>query len=907
MFTGRTALPTAIVALNCILLAAAQERAASIQPRKHVILTNARDAYKLDLTTARREIPVHIPNLIVLVHLPEWNGIFTTDATSGIFIRTKGEPLPQLAPGTIIDVTGHSAAGDYAPVIMAKKVQKVGRTKLPPPRRASLERLSTAAEDGQWVEIEGTVRSIRTRAGMPVLLIGSGWSRVEVFAPGANPADVRRFLGARVRIPGAAGPVFNQRSQVVGVNMYLPSLDMIQIVDQPDLFSLPVRTLDKLREYTPGSTFDDAIHAKGVVTAIWPGRAIFITDGIQGIGLPASADVPLAVGDSVDVVGYPSLGEAIHSLQDAIIRRLGVAAKQVKPVRATVEKALKGDHEAELVQIEGRLVARQWSAGSYTFLLDAASAAGPKPPPKTGASTESGGPSVFSAVLPAEAPLPFAEELREGTRMAVTGVCISQDIQSVRYFRMPRSFQLLIREVADIQVVERPPWWTLNRVLWILGLAVVLAWAALFWAGMLRKQVDLQTGVIQEQLSIAASLRQAAEQASRAKSEFLANLSHEIRTPMNGIIGLTNLLLDSSISGEDRQHLEGIKFSGYSLLHLLNDILDFSKIEAGKLELNPVDFSLRETVDGVVRSLITTAEEKGLYLRTELSPELPTFIRGDDMRVRQVLLNLVNNAIKFTARGGVTISVRPLADLAGDGRVRFSVQDTGIGIAQERQESVFLAFQQADGSTTRKFGGTGLGLTICRRLVELMDGSIWLQSPNSDNPASPGSTFHFTVRMQPVTTSEDGTLQSRGAGESNRAEVAPIPPLRILLAEDNRINQRVAARLLQSAGHEVVVAVDGFEVLDALNDAGSLRPFDCILMDVQMPRLDGIECARRIREAGNPIPIIALTANAMKGDREDCLAAGMTGYVIKPFELTSLNAELHACVNLPAPEATTKP
>ncbi len=472
--------------------------------------------------------------------------------------------------------------------------------------------------------------------------------------------------------------------------------------------------------------------------------------------------------------------------------------------------------------------------------------------------------------------------------------------RSVRYPALPPgryAFEVKMRNAegawsesaAVIPFEVLTPWW---RSYWLIALYLTLVsaagWAIYTWrlSRLHQRQQELHAAVqrgrqeIEGQKLEIERLLDKSEQANRAKSEFLANVSHELRTPLTGVIGITDLMMQDELASAQREHLGVLRQSASGLLGILNDILDLSKVEIGRMELKLEAFELRECVEESVRTLAATAQGKGIRLSMDWEGEVPSRVVGDPLRLRQILLNLLGNAVKFTDDGAVTLraSCRRL-DPPGEGgaiELLVSVSDTGLGIPASQQAQIFEAFRQVDNSLTRRYGGTGLGLAICKRLADLMGGRLWVESD-----LGKGSVFHVTLKMREAS----GALAKLPERERAKVETSPR---RILLVEDNSINRKVILGLLQKHGHSIEWAADGREALEAV----AKSEYDLVLMDVQMPVMDGLEATRRIRamERGGTrhLPVVGLTALAMKGDREICLGAGMDECIHKPIDLASL-------------------
>jgi signal transduction histidine kinase/ActR/RegA family two-component response regulator len=823
-------------------------------------LARLADVHSLSPAEAKRGYPVHL-RAVVTYFDPTSPDLFVQDATGGIWVHWSKD-LATPRPGQLLDLRGTTTHVDFAPDIKNPHWDVIGTAPMPKPQKGTLEEMASTRLDSQWVEVEGIVRSAELVPDHKPLrfVVEVMGGRIIGYIPGLTEVPAG-FVDSRVRINGVCGAIFNQKNQMVGVALYVPSLAWVETLNpgSPDPFLMPASPIATLQRYTFGGLPKHRVKVSGVVAGQFPGQ-LYISDPTGNLYIEyieATQTVLLRPGDRVEAVGFAGITDFTPALQDAVCRRIGSGAPPA-PVVLQAERALDDTYDSALVTLDGALTGRSAIQQEEVMIINHAQ-------------------TTFRAVAGPAASDP-GRTFREGSRVRVTGICVLQKSA----IGTPESIKLRLRSPKDLVLVESPTWWTREHTLFVLAFVALVTFATSTWVLILRRRVRSQMRELQNKNRALAQAVEEAKQATRLKSEFLANMSHEIRTPMNAILGMTALAIDSSSREEQQEYLTDVMNSAESLLSLLNDILDLSKIEAGRMELAPATVSLLSVAEEATRFLSSAAHQKGLQLTCACSPDIRGPLLVDPLRLRQVLLNLVGNGIKFTEKGGVAVEARLESEDQNTVLVQFAVRDTGPGIAADKQALIFESFCQADGSTSRRHGGTGLGLTISLRLVDLMGGKLWVKSQ-----PGVGSTFYFTARFAKGVPQQSGT-PPHGVGTASPTGVDSeardqLGSLHILVAEDNFVNLKLITRLLERWGQQVTLAGNGREAIEAFQK----KAFDLVILDIQMPELDGFGAAAAIREieseTGKHTPIVAVTAHALAGKREEYLARGIDAFVSKPI------------------------
>jgi signal transduction histidine kinase/DNA-binding NarL/FixJ family response regulator len=843
---------------NVFLDNAELERQTSVSKQHQLppTLTTIAQVRALSAEDALKHIPVRLRATVTYYDQPA-AVIFLEDDKDGIYVSPHDSGDLPITAGDIVDVEAVTAPGDFAPILRLPRFTVIAKGGKIRPRAITLGRLFAGLEDSRQVTLEGIVRASVQGAVHPELVIAIAGHRITIVA--RDIPDGTPFIDAKVAVTGVVGAIFNDRRQMSGVQLYLPDRTHLKILEAPT--HPPLANFGELLDFSHERKLGHRLRVAGTVTHV--GRsAMFIRNDRAGLKVRLANPSVARPGDVVEVAGYPRPGDLVPSLEDAVatIAQHGAAPN---PVLTAAQDIMEGKHTNQLVTIDAYV--RESVAGLSQQVIGFKS-----------------GTTAFHAVLDRTSGQHI--DVEPGSKVRLTGVFDAESWQG-RSVWGATDFRILLRSDNDVLVLQPAAWWTTDRALAAAGLAMLLMTASATWAALLRRKVKQQTATIQRKLESEAALKEAAQAASLAKSDFLANMSHEIRTPMNGVLGFARLALDKSTDPEQQEYLQTAIESADCLVRIINDVLDFSKIEARQLTLESAPFDLHDLVAGAVRMFKPDLESKNIRFECDIDGNVPRHVQGDSTRLRQVLINLIGNAVKFTSAGFVSCKVS--VDPAGPSTLRFEIADSGIGIPADRRESIFDSFTQADNSTTREYGGTGLGLAITRRLVELAGGQIWVTSTPGH-----GSAFYFTASLPEAEAIPEAISEAISEAEPP-SNLEVDRSLCILLAEDNLVNQKLMLRMLSKLNHRVTAAGDGVDAVTSFLQ----QSFDIILMDMQMPRMDGIEATKRIRELektrGKRTPIIAITAHALESSREQCFAAGVDGYVSKPVRMPELLCEIN--------------
>ena len=637
--------------------------AKSLEAAPAATLTTVRQVHSLTKSQALEARPVHIRPVVTYFD-PVAHNLFLNDATGGTWMEwTPNFPKPAI--GDLLDFTARRSYS-FAPDVKDARWTIIGRAPMPHPRPVSFDDMMSTAEDSQWVEVEGTIRQAEYLHRSPTekvlwMELAMTGDDVDIEIPWDGSPVPPGLIDSTVKIRGTCGAEFNPKQQMVSVTLYVSNLNQISTLEAaaPDTLTGPPSPIGNLQRFGYRKPEQHRTKLVGTVTAVLPNQGFYMKDSSGSIYVQTRQSMNLKPGDRVEALGFAGVSEAHVRLEDAYFRRLR-DGPPVEAVPITLEQAMTGLYDSEFVSIEGRVAGR--SSLPHEQRLEIST-----------------GPSLFEVVYANQTTSRLLPP--EGALVRLRGICIAQidDLGQVA------SFRLSVGSSADVRVLENAPWWTAGRaaaLLGILGAAIALV---LMWVAVLRGRVRQQTRLITQKLSEEESLKNAAQAASTAKSEFLANMSHEIRTPMNAIVGFTDLLLDTPLSEEQADYVSTIQFSSHALTRILNDVLDFSKIEAGRLVFESVPFSLSACAARALQLITPEATRKGIKTELEIGDDIADELVGDPYRLHQVLLNLLNNALKFTEAGSIKLAISTAGQGVWGTELQFSVIDTGIGVASESQ------------------------------------------------------------------------------------------------------------------------------------------------------------------------------------------------------------------------------